>query len=75
VRITIKLAREDDGRWIAHAPSVGILVYGSSRREAVDRAKECCFEVLSGRVRAGEEPSTSISFVIVSPQAAGHETL
>jgi predicted RNase H-like HicB family nuclease len=68
MQIRIKLDREDDGRWIADVPAVGGLLYGDSRRAAIDRAKECALEVLAGRIRAAEERAPdSINFVVSDP--------
>lgn len=53
---TVDLERETDGRWIGEVPELpGVLVYGTSRDEAVARAKALAFRVLADRLEHGEE--------------------
>ncbi|HEY0156305.1 MAG TPA: type II toxin-antitoxin system HicB family antitoxin [Thermoanaerobaculia bacterium] len=52
---TVHIEREADGRWIGEVVELsGVLVYGSSREEAVARAKALAFRVLAGRLEHGE---------------------
>ncbi len=38
--LRVEVEREDDGRWIAEVAELpGVLAYGQSREEAVERAK------------------------------------
>ena len=47
---------EDDGRWIGEVVDLpGVLAYGSSREEAVARAKALAFRVLADRIEHGED--------------------
>lgn len=53
-RVEIEL--EDDGRWIGEVVDLpGVLAYGSSREEAVARAKALAFRVLADRIEHGED--------------------
>lgn len=43
---TIEIDREEDGRWIAEVPELpGVMVYGSTPREAVNRVLDLLEEV------------------------------
>jgi predicted RNase H-like HicB family nuclease len=53
---TVDLEREADGRWIGEVVELsGVLVYGTSRDEAVAKAKALAFRVLADRLDHGEE--------------------
>jgi predicted RNase H-like HicB family nuclease len=48
---TVEIDREDDGRWIGEVLDLpGVLVYGSTRDEAVAKAKALAFRVLADRL-------------------------
>ncbi len=52
----IEIDREDDGRWIAEVPDLpGVMVYSSSREEAISRVKALALRVLADRLDNGEE--------------------
>ena len=52
---TVEVDRENDGRWIGEVVDLpGVLAYGSSRDEAVARAKALAFRVLADRLEHGE---------------------
>lgn len=56
---TVEIEREDDGRWIGEVTDLpGVLAYGSTRDEAVAKAKALAFRVLAvaaaGDVSHGE---------------------
>jgi predicted RNase H-like HicB family nuclease len=52
----IEIDREDDGRWIAEVPDLpGVMVYGSTREEAISRVKALALRVLADRLDNGEE--------------------
>lgn len=47
----IEIEREDDGRWIAEIPDLpGVMVYGSSRSEAISKVKALALRVLADRL-------------------------
>ena len=56
----IEIDREDDGRGIAEVPELpGVMVYGTSREEAISRVKALALRVLADRLDNGEEiPAT-----------------
>lgn len=52
---TVEIEREDDGRWIGEVVDLpGVLAYGTSRDEAVAKAKALAFRVLADRLDHGE---------------------
>jgi predicted RNase H-like HicB family nuclease len=53
---TVEIDREDDGRWIGEVTDLpGVLAYGSTRDEAVAKAKALAFRVLADRIEHGED--------------------
>ena len=60
MQLTIRLLREEDGRWIGDIPELpGVTVYGSTREEATLRAKALAFRVIAEEIEHGElKPST-----------------
>ena len=65
--LQVQLDREDDGRWIAEVPELpGVLAYGQSREEAIERAKALALRVMADRLEHGEEiPEMGEVFAIV----------
>jgi len=52
---TVEIEREDDGRWIGEVLDLpGVLAYGTTRDEAVAKAKALAFRVLADRLEHGE---------------------
>ena len=52
---TVEIEREEDGRWIGEVIDLpGVLAYGTSRDEAVAKAKALAFRVLADRLEHGE---------------------
>lgn len=50
-QLTIETEREVDGRWIAEVPELpGVLVYGSTRHEAVAHVEELALRVLAEEI-------------------------
>ena len=57
---TIRILREEDGRWIAEIPELpGVMVYGASREEAVRKSKALALRVLAEEIEHGELRSTA----------------
>lgn len=53
---TVEVEREDDGRWIGEVTDLsGVLAYGSTRNEAIAKAKALAFRVLADRIEHGED--------------------
>ena len=54
--LRVEIEREDDGRWIAEVVDLpGVVAYGQTREEAVERAKALSLRVLADRLEHGEE--------------------
>ena len=54
--MTIEIDREEDGRWIAEVPELpGVLCYGTSRDEAIQRAQALALGILADRIEHGEK--------------------
>jgi predicted RNase H-like HicB family nuclease len=65
--LTIELDREADGRWIAEVPELpGVIVYGSTEREAMAAARALALHVVADRIEHGEEFSQLSRLVFVS---------
>ena len=48
MKLTIETEREEDGRWIAEVPELpGVMVYGSTREEAVMQVEALALRVLA----------------------------
>jgi predicted RNase H-like HicB family nuclease len=53
--LTIEVEQEEDGRWLAEVPELpGVLTYGQTRQEAIDRAQALSLRVLADRLEHGE---------------------
>jgi predicted RNase H-like HicB family nuclease len=53
--LTIELEQEEDGRWIAEVAELpGVLAYGQTRQEAIERAQVLSLRVLADRLEHGE---------------------
>ncbi len=56
MELRIEVEQEEDGRWIAEVADLpGVLVYGSARPEAIQRAQALALRVLADRIEHGEE--------------------
>ena len=52
---TVEIEQETDGRWISEIPELpGVLAYGTTRDQAVARAKALAFRVLADRLEHSE---------------------
>jgi predicted RNase H-like HicB family nuclease len=55
VPLTIEVEQEDDGCWLAEVPELpGVLAYGQTRQEAIDRVQALSLRVLADRIDHGE---------------------
>ena len=53
--LMIEIDREEDGRWIAEVQELpGVLAYGETRDEAVNRATTLALRVMADRIEYGE---------------------
>jgi len=66
--LKIEVERESDGRWIAEIADLpGVLAYGNSREQAIERAKALSLRVLADRLEHGEAiPEMGGVFAVVS---------
>jgi predicted RNase H-like HicB family nuclease len=61
MRLGIALDREADGRWIAEVVDLpGVLVYGSTREEALAGAQALALRVVADQLEHGEAPSSPL---------------
>ncbi len=52
---TVEVEREEDGRWIAEVRDLqGVMVYGSTREEAMAKVEALALRVLADRIEHGE---------------------
>lgn len=66
MNLAIELEQETDERWIAEVTDLpGVLVYGSTRDDAISKAKALALRVIADRLDRGEATPnlTTISFV------------
>lgn len=55
--ISIECEREKDDRWLAEVPQLaGVIVYGSTADEAMDKAEALALRVLAERIELGLRP-------------------
>jgi len=53
--LSVKFAREADGRWIADVPELpGVMAYGKSRTEALRAAQALALRVIADRLEHAE---------------------
>ena len=50
MKLSTQLNRKTDGRWIAEVPAFNILLYGSSKQDAIQRAQADANEILLDRI-------------------------
>jgi predicted RNase H-like HicB family nuclease len=65
--LAVEVEQEDDGRWLAEVPDLpGVLCYGQTRQEAIERAQALCLRVLADRLDHGEPvPLMSAVFTVM----------
>lgn len=66
--LQLQTDREKDGRWIAEVVELpGVLAYGASRDEAIERAKALSLQVMADRLEHGESIPEMGDVFAVSP--------
>jgi predicted RNase H-like HicB family nuclease len=66
--LTVEVEQEEDGRWLAEVPELpGVLSYGQTRQEAIDRAQALCLRVLADRLDHGEPVPQMSNVFAVTP--------
>ena len=64
----IEVEQEDDGRWLAEVRELpGVLAYGSTRQEAIDKVQALTLRVLADRLDHGEPVPDIASVFAVTP--------
>ena len=65
--LAIEVEQEEDGRWLAEVSELsGVLAYGQTRAEAIDRAKMLALRVIADRLDHGEPvPELERVFAVV----------
>jgi predicted RNase H-like HicB family nuclease len=66
--LRIEVEREEDGRWLADVVDLpGVMSYGETRQEAIERAQTLSLRVLADRLEHGESvPQVGDVFVVGS---------
>ena len=67
VGLGIEVDREEDGRWLAEVPELsGVLAYGQTPPEAIDRPRRLALRVIADRLDHGEPvPELEHVFAVV----------
>jgi predicted RNase H-like HicB family nuclease len=66
--LTVEVEQEEDGRWLAEVPELpGVLTYGQTRTEAIERAQALSLRVLADRLEHGEAVPQMSSVFTVAP--------
>lgn len=69
MNFTLECEREDDGRWLAEVAELpGVLAYGVSADEAMNKAQVLALRVLAERLEHGEVRPMDINIAV--PAAA-----
>jgi predicted RNase H-like HicB family nuclease len=65
--LVIEVEQEEDGRWLAEVPDIpGVLAYGETREEAIERVQALSLRVLADRLDHGEPvPQMSSVFAVL----------
>jgi predicted RNase H-like HicB family nuclease len=68
MKLAIETELEEDGRWIAEVPELpGVMTYGDSREEAIQRVQSLALRVLADRIEQGEPvPAAVEQFLVAS---------
>ena len=65
---TIEIEIEEDGRWLAEVLALpGVMCYGSTRTEAVERVEALALRVLADRLEHGEPVPEMDAVFAVAP--------
>ncbi len=63
--MNIEIERERDGRWIAEVPDLpGVMTYGQTREEAINKVEALALRVMADRLEHGEDiPAGRLKFL------------
>jgi len=68
VPFTIEVEQEEDGRWLAELPDLaGVMAYGQTRQEAIERVQVLSLRVLADRLDHGEPVPLMMGVFAVTP--------
>jgi len=71
VTLTVEFDREEDGRFLADIPALpGVMAYGKTREEALEKVKALALHVVADMLEHGELAETIDSVVFTLPTAA-----
>jgi predicted RNase H-like HicB family nuclease len=71
VQLVVEFDREEDGRFLAEIPSLpGVMAYGATREEALERVKALALHVIADLLEHGELPEPIDAVVFALPTAA-----
>lgn len=60
ISTAIEFEREEDGRWIAEIPKLpGVMAYGKTKKEALDRVYAIAFRTLADIIEQGKKPAVA----------------
>jgi predicted RNase H-like HicB family nuclease len=66
--LTVEVEQETDGRWLAEVPDLpGVMGYGQTRQEAIDRVQALSLRVLADRLDHGEQLPQLAAVFAVTP--------
>jgi predicted RNase H-like HicB family nuclease len=66
--LTIEVEQEKDSRWLAEVPQLpGVLAYGQTRQEAIERAQVLALRVVADRLEHGEPIPDLTNVFAVAP--------
>ena len=69
MKLNIEIEQESDGRWIAEVPDLpGVLAYGVTRAEAIQKVEALSLRVVADRLENGESvPAAMADVFAVAP--------
>lgn len=68
MQLTVEVEQEADARWLAEITALpGVLAYGDTREEAIERAQALALRVLADRLEHGEPVSQMGDLFAVAP--------
>jgi predicted RNase H-like HicB family nuclease len=68
MNLTIEIEQEEDGRWLAEVPELpGVLTYGTTRQDAINKAQALSLRVLADRLEHGEPVPQMSNVFSVTP--------
>lgn len=66
--LTMEVEQEEGGRWLAELPDLlGVITYGQTRQEAIERVQVLSLRVLADRLDHGEPVPLMMGVFAVTP--------